>query len=294
MATVSVLVTVYNGEDFLSAGIDSVFAQFFEDFELIIVDDGSTDGTREILNRVNDPRLRVLVNERNRGIPFSRNVAIEAATGRYLAFLSHDDIALPERLMQQVQHLNENPAVGLIGSAVDVIDRHGKVQKTVEMPESAIAIRWMGLVECPMRQSSLMGRAETVKRHRYDENFPSYSDWDFIMRVARDTEVQNLPDTLVQYRRHSTNTSTVHRRRLDDKGIDIAYREIRTELPDFPITREEVGEMRRVLLNAGMPGEKKSLRVTRRVLERYLDLAEAFRKKYPDCNPATIPPFGGI
>ena len=287
MATVSVLVNVYNGEDFLSLSIESIFSQTFSDFELVIVNDGSTDGTAQILDSIDDSRLRVVVNERNRGIPFSRNVAIDAASGKYIAFLSHDDIALPERLARQVQYLDENPAIDLIGSAVEVIDGKGKVQKTIQMPESAVAIRWLGLMECPMRQSSLMGRSEMVKRHRYDEHFQSYSDWDFIMRVARDSEVQNLPEVLVQYRRHTTNTSSVHRARLDHMGIDIACREIRKELPDFSITPEEVAEMRQVA--AGAAG-KKSLALTRRALERYLDLSEAFRAKYPDYNPATLPP----
>jgi hypothetical protein len=125
-----------------------------------------------------------------------------------------------------------------------------------------------------------MARTEIVRRHRYDPRFPSYSDWDFVMRVARATEVRNLPEVLVQYRRHKTNTSTVHRARLDEAGADIALREILRELPDFPISREQVWQLRSVLLGAG--DRKKSLSTTREALERYLDLSEAFRNKHPD------------
>jgi len=127
-----------------------------------------------------------------------------------------------------------------------------------------------------------MGRSDVMKRFRYDTRFASYSDWDFIMRVARENEVQNLPDVLVQYRRHQTNTSEIHRARLDQTGIEIALREIRAELPDFPISRTEVEQIRSVVLGTKLGSSvKKSLSMTRKVLERYLDLSEAFRKKHP-------------
>ncbi|MGZ4982689.1 MAG: glycosyltransferase family 2 protein [Chthoniobacterales bacterium] len=280
MPAVSFLVTVFNGEDFLSLGLDSISRQSFSDFELIVVDDGSTDSTPLQLEANSDPRLRVIRNQRNLGIPASRNIAIDAAKGRYCAFLSHDDIALPERLARQVEFLENNKAIGLIGSAVEMIDAEGKNRGVAQMPENSTAIRWMGLLECPMRQSTLMGRTEIVRQHKYDARFPSYSDWDFVMRVARVSEVRNLPEVLVQYRRHSTNASSIHRARLDEAGADIALREILRELPDFPITREQVLQLRSVLLGAG--NVEKSLSTTREALERYLDLSEAFRNKHPE------------
>ncbi|MDQ6623233.1 MAG: glycosyltransferase family 2 protein [Verrucomicrobiota bacterium] len=289
MPAVSVLVTVFNGEDFLSLGLDSISRQNFSDFELVVVDDGSTDATPLQLEANSDPRLRVIRNQRNLGIPLSRNIAIDAAKGCYCAFLSHDDIALPERLARQVEFLEKNKAIGLIGSAIETIDAEGKSRGVTQMPETSTAIRWMGLLECPMRQSALIGRTEIVRQHIYDPRFPSYSDWDFVMRVARHSEVRNLPEVLVQYRRHRTNTSTVHRARLDEAGADIALREILRELPDFPITREQVWQLRSVLLGAG--DRKKSLSTTREALECYLDLSDAFRKKHPDhiTNVSEVP-----
>ena len=139
-----------------------------------------------------------------------------------------------------------------------------------------------------MRQSSLMGRSGIVKRHRYDERFQSYSDWDLIMRVARDGEIRNLAEVLVQYRRHTTNTSSVHCARLDQAGIEIVCSEIRRELPDFLITPDEVAEIRQVAAGAASTPGKKSLAMTRRALQRYLDLSEAFRAEYPDYSPATL------
>jgi glycosyltransferase involved in cell wall biosynthesis len=277
--TVSVIMTVFNGEDFLPLAVDSIFGQTFGDLELIIVDDGSIDSTSMQLRALNDHRLRVIRNPVNKGLPAALNVGINAATGVFCAFLDHDDIALPNRLQRQVDYLQSRPAVGLLGSAVEAIDGSGKVLKTVKMPLASIAIRWMGLLQCPMRQSSLIGRTELVKRHLYSAQFPFYPDWDFIMRVARHTEVCNLTETLVQYRRHDTNMSKINRTGVDENGIDLAFREIQAELPDFPITRQEVADLRWVLFDAGKRAEK-SLPMTRMALRRYARLKNAFDRKY--------------
>jgi len=281
---VSVIVTVLNGGEFLPIALASVLGQTFSDFELIVVDDGSTDSTPAQLNAVDDPRLRVIRNLKNLGLPGARNVGIEAAYGTYCAFLDHDDVALPSRLQRQFEFLQTNHAVGLVGSAVETIDAAGTKLATIVMPQTPLDIRWMGLLDCPMRQSTLMGRTEVVKRHRYDTKFLSYSDWDFVMRVSRKTEVRNLPETLVQYRRHNTNMSTVYRARLNETGVDIALREIRAELPEFAISRDEIAALRRVLFEASDGPQKRTLDATRQALQRYIDLNKAFRDKHPTSN----------
>jgi glycosyltransferase involved in cell wall biosynthesis len=281
---VSVIITVLNGGEFLPIALESVLGQTFSDFELIVVDDGSTDSTPAQLNAVDDPRLRVIRNLKNLGLPGARNVGIEAAYGTYCAFLDHDDVALPSRLQRQFEFLQTNHAVGLVGSAVETIDAAGTKLATIVMPQTPLDIRWMGLLDCPMRQSTLMGRTEVVKRHRYDTKFLSYSDWDFVMRVSRKTEVRNLPETLVQYRRHYTNMSTVYRARLNETGVDIALREIRAELPEFAINRHEIAELRRVLFETTDGPQKRTLDATRQALQRYIDLNKAFREKHPTSN----------
>jgi hypothetical protein len=174
--------------------------------------------------------------------------------------------------------------------AVETIDAAGTKLVTIPMPPTPLAIRWMGLLDCPMRQSTLMGRTEVVKRHLYDTKFLSYSDWDFVMRVSRETEVRNLSETQVQYRRHNTNMSTVYRARLNETGVDIALREIRKELPDFTISRHEIAELRRVLFETTDEPQKRTLDATRQALQRYIGLNEAFREKHPNSDPKQSPP----
>jgi glycosyltransferase involved in cell wall biosynthesis len=277
--TVSVIMTVFNGEQFLPLAIESILGQTFQDFELIIVDDGSTDSSATQLRAINDARVRVIWNSENQGQPAALKLGMKAATGVFSALQEQDDISLPTRLERQVDYLRSHPRVGMIGSAVEDIDASGNVQKAIKVPEDPVAIRWMGLLECPMRQPTLCGRSELMQQHLCSAQSPYYHDWDFIMRVARKSEVYNLPETLVQYRRHSTNTSKLYKAEFDEIGIDIAVREIRAELPDFPISRSEVADMRWVLFGAGQRVGK-SLAMTRRVLSQYRELQQAFHHKY--------------
>jgi len=277
--TVSVILTVFNGEQFLPLAIESILGQTFQDFELIIVDDGSTDSSATQLRGINDARVRVIRNPANQGQPAALKIGINAAIGGFCALHEQDDISLPARLERQGAYLGSHPGVGMVGSAVEDIDASGKVLKTAKMPEDFIAIRWMGLLECPMRQPTLCGRTELMQQHICSAESSYYHDWDFIMRVARESEVYNLPETLVQYRRHSTNTSKLYKAQFDEIGIDIALREIRAGFPDFPISRDEVANMRWVLFGAGQRAGK-SLAMTRRVLSQYRELQQAFQNKY--------------
>src|ERR1700759_5681453 len=107
--TVSVIITVFNGERFLPLALASIFQQSFSDLELIVVDDGSNDRTGEQLRSIRDPRLHVIRNSKALGPGGARNVGIEAARGAFCAFLDHDDVAMPFRLERQLAFLESNP-----------------------------------------------------------------------------------------------------------------------------------------------------------------------------------------
>jgi len=278
---VSVIVTEFNGGEFLGIALDSVLNQTFSDFELIVVDDASTDDAAAHLKQIHDTRLRVIRNSQNLGPAGARNVGIDAARGAYCAFLDHDDVALPFRLQRQMEFLQSNSAVGLLGSAVEFIDSAGKRPTTiVSMPQAHLEIRWRGLLETPMLQSTMMGRSEVVKRHRSDPKFRVNDDWDFAMRVARDTETRNLPEVLVRCHRHGTNLTTVYRARVNETAIEIALREIGIELPGFSISPSEVAELRRVVFDIRDGAQKRTLDTTRQALDRFIRLRDAFWQKH--------------
>ncbi len=122
---VSVLLAVSNGERYLRAALESVLRQTIPDFELLVVDDGSTDGTPGILESIGDARLRVLVNADRQGLAASLNRGLEEARGRYIARLDADDVAFPTRLEQQLQRMVSGSPVAVVGSAVMELDAFG-------------------------------------------------------------------------------------------------------------------------------------------------------------------------
>ena len=122
-ARVSVLLAVHNGGEYLHEAVDSVLAQTYEDFELLLVDDASTDGAVDSL--APDTRIRVLRNERNLGQIPSLNRGLQAALGEYVARLDHDDLCFPRRLERQVDLLDSHPAVALAATWADIVETNG-------------------------------------------------------------------------------------------------------------------------------------------------------------------------
>ena len=131
---VSVVMPVYNGEKYLKEAIDSVLSQSYQNIELVIVNDGSTDSGSQIVKKYTDPRIRFVENESNSGIVYSRNKGLESATGKYVATLDSDDIALPDRIEKQVLFLENNSEYGMCGTFFSTIDSAGMFVKKVHFP----------------------------------------------------------------------------------------------------------------------------------------------------------------
>jgi hypothetical protein len=219
---VSVLMLSYNHAPYLGAAIESVLAQTVEDFELVVLDDGSTDGSLDIARRyaAADERLHVLTHPGhvNRGIGASANLARSAARGRYLFGLPSDDVLLPGTLEREIAVLEARPEVGWVYGYVDLIDAQGKPieQKGRSGPE---AIRFGTdltgggrMVERLVQRNSIPAMTVMWRRECRDETgeeHPSlvYSDWELLTRAAAHWEVAFIPRALALYRVHATNTS---------------------------------------------------------------------------------------
>lgn len=275
---------VFNAGEFLRPAIESVRAQTFEDFELIIVDDGSTDYSAKTIRDYSgiDRRVCGFFERNNRGISETRNFALAQARGGFIAFLNHDDVALPNRLARQLDFLEQNENIDLVGSAIENIDAASSRLDITAMPESDLEIHWLGLLDCPIRQSALMARRQLFDSIRYDPNTVSYSDYDFVSRAIRVRKAANLPDVLTQYRKHPRNTSRVRWEMFVSSGARIANDAIGWELPSFPIEPEAVAELRAVILGYQLAGTTYPLAAIKRAVRMYMDLFEAFVDKHRD------------
>lgn len=212
---ISVLLTAYNRERLVADAIRSVLDQSFADFELVIVDDGSNDRTLEVASSFNDARISIVRHEINRGIPAARNSALDHAAGKFVAWLDSDDIARPNRLAEQLEFLDANPTVAMVGSCAGKIDIRGVRRRGIRIPpfshEDILA--WQ-LFRSPFQQSSLMGRAETLKRYRYRQHYSVCEDVDVFIRLTREHRVANMPAILVDRRIHEHQTVETQKGRI--------------------------------------------------------------------------------
>ncbi len=194
---VSVLMSVRDGAPWVSEAVESVLAQTASDLELIVIDDGSTDATPDLLASIRDPRLRLARHE-PRGLTRSLNRALSLARAPLLARLDADDLALPERLARQRAFLDSHPEVGLLGTAAREVDGAGHEVRIVSPPEEDAAIRRALIRQNPFVHSSVMMRRSVLARTGgYDETLSVAQDYDLWMRMSRTTRLANLSAPLV-------------------------------------------------------------------------------------------------
>ena len=235
---VSIVLPVYNGDKYLAASLDSVFAQTYQNWELIIINDGSTDGSENVILQYQDKRIKYLPNNGNKGIIFSLNRGLAESTGTYLARLDADDIALPSRIEKQVDFLSKNPEYVMCGSYFQTIDSNGKFRKNVQFPDNNRDARSFLLLHNCFCHSSVMMRTNIAKQLRYDDNFQVCEDYDLWCRISRKGKIINLPVVTTLYRVHGNNISMrksetmfrhvkiINERILDDLGIEYSKAEL--------------------------------------------------------------------
>ena len=196
----SVILPVHNKAPYLQACLDSVFAQTHADFELIAVDDASTDGSAAILAACPDPRLRVITLRENVGPGPAAQRAMDEARGEYLLRVDADDVQRPERFARQVAFLDAHPEVGALGAAVRLIGEGDPVR---QRPQSHAACAVELLFGVALYQPTLALRRRVLMEHgiRYHSEWPRVGeDWLLQLELARVTRLANLPEVLVRYR----------------------------------------------------------------------------------------------
>lgn len=221
---ISVVLPIYNGETFLAETIDSILGQSLRDFELIAIDDGSTDGTAAILDAVRDPRLRV-VRQANAGLAASLNRGISLARGKYIARQDHDDLSLPTRFARQVQFLEQNPDCALVGTRAGIRSGDGPAMRFHDHPADDAALRFELLFDNPFVHSSVMLRkraVESVGGYSTDPGRQPPEDYELWSRLARCYQVANLPERLTIYRETAGGMSRAPGRTFHDRAVLIS------------------------------------------------------------------------
>ncbi|MDQ3378779.1 MAG: glycosyltransferase [Actinomycetota bacterium] len=239
---VSVLLAVSNGERYLREALESVLRQTVTDLELIVVDDGSTDATPEVLSAVDDARLRVLRNDERGGLAASLNRGLDEARGRYVARLDADDIALPRRLERQLQRMVSGSQVAVVGSAVVDLDASGSPGALHLMPSGSVAVRWAALFSAPFFHPSVLIDREVLERHdlSYDPEYLESEDYDLWTRLLAHDDGDNLAEPLVLYRVHPGQASRARRSIQLDFQRRVGLREIRGVAPELDPERAEL------------------------------------------------------
>jgi hypothetical protein len=199
---ISVVLPVYNCPAYVGIAIESILNQTFEDFEFLIIDDGSNDETPEVLKRYNDPRVRHIRHE-NRGLAGTLNVGIELALGKYIARQDQDDISLPDRLERQFAYMEEHPECGLLGTWAQIMEGDRLVQRFHRHPADPSAIQYALLLNNPFVHSSVMIRKSVLEKaggYSTDPARQPPEDYELWSRLARQARVANLPEVYLHYR----------------------------------------------------------------------------------------------
>jgi glycosyltransferase involved in cell wall biosynthesis len=236
---VSVVTPAYNDERYLPEAIESVLRQTYTDFELILVNDGSTDSTGDIIASQRDDRIVAIHNARNLGLSASLNIGFRRARGSLLARLDSDDLAQPHRLARQVAFMDAQPSVGMVGSWFTQIDDNGSPIATVRPPADPIEVRWRFLFHSPIPPSTAMLRTDGLETPLlHDESLSYAMDYELWCRIARTSLVTTIEEVLVQRRRHAESMTS-------------SRRDLATEEP----TRIAVNQMRQIARGAGLEAD---------------------------------------
>jgi glycosyltransferase involved in cell wall biosynthesis len=244
---VTVLMSVYNGEKYLRQAVDSILNQTFTDFEFIMVDDGSTDATKAILDSYTDPRIVRLTNETNIGLTASLNRGLKIARGTYIARMDADDISLPERLRRQVQFLDSHPDIGVLGTKFEVIDDLGRPHPRSaadSWPTQPGMVSWLLFFRCSIAHPTVMVRRAVYERlNGYNPEFLQAQDYELWLRAGLETGITNIPKVLVKLRSHPAKVSRTHSQ-AQNQNVDIAVQNALSTFLGRAVSLETVRSMR--------------------------------------------------
>jgi glycosyltransferase involved in cell wall biosynthesis len=275
---VSVILPVYNAQQHLGAAIDSVLAQTLSNFELIIIDDGSTDRSAEIVEGYRDRRIVRLAANGHRGFTTAVNRGLTAARGALIARQDADDVSLPRRLEEQVRAMDRRPGLVILGAAYHVVDERGAWTRTIRKPASDAAVRWQLLFDNPFCHTAVMLRADVLRSRglAYEASFELAEDYELWSRLLEYGEGGNLDDVLVQHRVHIGQLSHVFASEQNTVADRVAHAALVRLGVEAPLA--DVAALRRWYPFLPHPGTRGDARLHALLL----DALSAFERRWHD------------
>jgi len=203
---ISIVMPVHNYGNYIKESIDSVLTQTMSDFELIIVNDGSTDDSSSLAHSYLDNRIKVIDFSENKGCYPARNAGMRVAAGKYICIMDADDVCLPDRLEKQYRFMEENLEFGLIGGAYQMFNGYHSIFRETDNE----IIKLLLLQYCYLLHPTCMVRASLVRKHNlyYDESYVYASDYDWQVRASSIFSITNINDPVLLYRRHGQQISS--------------------------------------------------------------------------------------
>ena len=232
---ISVVMGVYNGEKYLKDSIKSILCQNFENFEFIIVNDGSVDATQSIIESFSDPRIIAIGNINNIGLTKSLNKGLRVARGRYIARMDADDVCHPNRLRAQYDFLEKNTQIKVLGTQAILIHDGKEVAGSISLrkPQHPGAIKWACIFDSPFIHSSVMIRNDYLRpcsEILYDESYRTSQDYELWTRLAPFYLMANLPVPLINFRVHALSVSSNYSKKNIEKLKEAIYRVVREHI----------------------------------------------------------------
>jgi glycosyltransferase involved in cell wall biosynthesis len=276
---ISVILPVFNAQTYLRESIESILSQSFTNFELIIINDGSTDQSLNIIKSYTDERIK-LINQANAGLPISLNRAIAIAKGQYLARQDADDISLPSRLAEQAAYLDAHPTCALLGSWANILMDNSPTDRALQHPHlnGDIALKLL-FFNCFVHSSVMIRKSALEKSGLYPEErekFPP-EDYDLWLRISKDFEVANIPRALLQYRELANSISRTKLQIMQERAELMSLNAIK-DILETTFADTDIADLIKGMTSQTLPTNQTKQRLYAQMLHA---LAEHKKKLFP-------------
>lgn len=282
---VTVLMSVYNGEKYLIEAIESILNQTFNDFEFLIINDGSMDRSRDIIISYKDPRIRLVDNEENIGLTRSLNKGIAESRGKYIARMDADDISMPERLEKQVAYMEEHCEIAVCGTWGIVKEDERNWEARMPVTHDDIFISLIG-GNALIHTSVIIRRDLVLEVGFYDEKLMFAQDYGLWFKfIAKGYKLNNIPEFLIQYNYHSNSISKSKKNNQESFAVEAVIKGFK-DVFNLSFRKEHI-LMFRACIRGDMCGEKEKKvaikvikKINNKIKVNYSNLYLLFKEKY--------------